>query len=92
MMEIVCTNKNRVDFQSVVFELKDITWDNFMNKVKNNEEFIQHIGKSSIPFGKTTKRLYHGSVSGFTNKQEHFEVVYEDGSISTYCKTGLESL
>lgn len=91
-MVIIATNKNDKDFQSIVFEVNGLTWEEFCEKVINEEEYINYIGKSSMNFGSTTKRLYHGSVVKEKHDEFHLKVNYVNDDISMFYKTGLDKL
>lgn len=92
-MIIIATNRNIKDFQSIVFELINISWDEFCEKVINEEEYIQHIGISSMEWGTTTKRLHHGAVTKVDIKDDfHLRVHYQNGDISEFYNIGKQNI
>lgn len=92
-MTIIGTNRSFADFQSIVFELINISWEDFCKKVVCQEEYIQYIGISSMPWGTTTKRLFHGEVTKVDIKDDfHLRIEYQDGDISEFYNTGKQNM
>lgn len=92
-MVIIGTSQNKEDFQSIVFEVNNLTWDEFKTKIIHGEEFINHIGKSSMSWGNTTKRKCHGRVFCVSNNDEwHLKVTYMDSSVNMFFKTDLANI
>lgn len=82
-MVIIQTNMNFKDFQSLIYEVDGLTWDEFKHHILKNIDYKKYIKGSSMQFGQTTCRKR--SVDKIlVNDEFHLGVRYDNKSRSGF--------
>ena len=85
-MFIIQTNRNNIDFQSYMYEIKKQNWEEFKEYIVSSEDFTSKIVNSTLSNKpsrtKTDKKVIRVNI----NDDHHLEVVFEDNVISSYMK------
>lgn len=82
-MVVIQTNMNFKDFQSMIYEVDGLTWDELKHCILNNIDYKKYIKGSSMQLGETTcrKRLVDKIL---VNNEFHLGVRYDNKSRSGF--------
>lgn len=90
-MYIIQTNRNTVDFQSCMYEIKSQTWEEFKDYILSNEQFTAKVITTTFSdYPAKTKRDNIKVIKALINDDFHLEVIFEDNQISSYMKVDNE--
>lgn len=90
-MYVIQTNRNIIDFQSCMYEIKNQTWEQFKDYILSNEQFTSKVLTTTLSdYPAKTKRDNIKVKKALINDDFHLEVMFEDNQISSYMKVNNE--